>query len=136
MPVLTQSSLVLRLEPNDADATQTKLFLLLHTEQYETALSIIGDGHDFEKTYSLYRLQREEEAQAGLDTLKAMHKDQDEDSQEAKGVMHLEAQLVCFPLLLQLSVSHLIIVRYRTIARGRTKLPSTYTINFLIQLIV
>ena len=87
-------SSVLRLEPNDADAMQTKLFLLLQTEQYETALAIIGSGHDFEKTYSLYRLQRETEAQAGLDILKALHNGQDD--QEARGVLHLEAQLVCF----------------------------------------
>ena len=97
---------VLRLEPNDADAFQTKLFLLLQTEQYESALSVIGssDEHDFERTYSLYRLQREEDAQAGLNILKATHNGQDEDDQEARGVMHLEAQLVCFRLL-QLSIS-------------------------------
>lgn len=88
---------VLRLQPNDADAMQTKLFLLLQTEQYDTALSLIGsgNGHDFESTYSLYRLQREADAEAGLKTLKATHDGQDEDSQEARGVLHLEAQLVC-----------------------------------------
>ena len=84
---------VLRLEPNDADAVQTKLFLLLQTEQYQPALSLIeheGKNQDraFERSYSYYRLQREEDARQILRMIK------DEKGDDDRGVMHLEAQLV------------------------------------------
>jgi signal recognition particle subunit SRP72 len=72
---------------------QTKLWLLLQTEQYQPALSLIeheGNNQDraFERSYSLYRLQREEEARQILTTIK------DELGDDDRGVMHLEAQLV------------------------------------------
>ena len=79
--------------PADKDALQTKLFLLLQTEQYDDALSLIGDGNDahpdfaFEKAYALYRLQRESEA---TDVLAEMKKNEG----DHRGVSHLEAQLV------------------------------------------
>lgn len=54
---------VLRIDPADPDAQKTKLFLLLQTEQYDTALPLIdADNHRFELAYALYRLQREDEA--------------------------------------------------------------------------
>lgn len=75
------------------DAGQTKLFLLLQTEQYDTALSLINsDGvdndHAFEQAYSLYRLQHEAEARKALEAIKEEKDDSD------RGVVHLEAQLV------------------------------------------
>jgi signal recognition particle subunit SRP72 len=81
------------LEPEDPDASQTKLFLLLQTEQYDAALALIDhDGenpsHPFETAYSLYRLQRESEAR---DIVKSIKDDGDVDN---RGVIHLEAQLV------------------------------------------
>lgn len=86
---------VLRLRPADTDALQTKLFLLLQTEQYDTALSLItdstsGDSPDytFEEAYALYRLHREEEAATALGKIQGSGKDH-------RGVLHLEAQLVC-----------------------------------------
>jgi len=82
---------ILRLEPNDVDAVQTKLFLLLQTEQYQPVLSLIehegNQDHAFERSYSYYRLQREEEARQILTTIK------DEKGDDDRGVMHLEAQL-------------------------------------------
>ncbi|CDO72671.1 hypothetical protein BN946_scf184985.g90 [Trametes cinnabarina] len=84
---------ILRLEPRDADALQTKLFLLLQTDQYAAALTMIGgedangDVHAFEKAYSLYRLHREDEAESVLEKLKA------EEQADDRGVLHLEAQL-------------------------------------------
>ncbi|KAI8978171.1 hypothetical protein BD414DRAFT_494772 [Trametes punicea] len=84
---------ILRLDPHDPDALQTKLFLLLQTEQYAAALAMIegqggeGDEHAFEKAYSLYRLHREDEAASVLDRLKAREQTDD------RGVLHLEAQL-------------------------------------------
>ncbi|OSC98814.1 hypothetical protein PYCCODRAFT_1438972 [Trametes coccinea BRFM310] len=84
---------ILRLEPHDPDALQTKLFLLLQTDQYAAALSMIsgedeqGEGHAFEKAYSLYRLHREDEAESVLDKLKTQEQAED------RGVVHLEAQL-------------------------------------------
>ena len=81
---------VLRLEPNDVDARQTKLFLLLQTEQYLAALSWIGDDasqHAFERAYSLYRLQREVDTSELLNQIRAAGK-------EDRGVLHLTAQMV------------------------------------------
>ncbi|KAF5317390.1 hypothetical protein D9611_003604 [Ephemerocybe angulata] len=82
---------ILRIEPNDEDARKTKLFLLLQTEQYDNALTLIETHqaqapHDFEKSYSLYRKHHETEAKAILEDIKA--KDSDH-----RGVLHLEAQL-------------------------------------------
>ncbi|KAG6833967.1 hypothetical protein H0H93_012910, partial [Arthromyces matolae] len=80
----------LRLEPNDADAKQTKLFLLLQTEQYDAALTLIdlGDGqHSFEKAYSLYRLHSEEEAKTVLQEVKQEKGDAD------RATVHLDAQM-------------------------------------------
>lgn len=94
----TDNCIVLRIDAADKDALQTKLFLLLQTEQYDDALTLIGsdsdseDPHDFEKTYSLYRLQREAEAAKGLKVLK--ENVDEEDEEEGRGVLHLEAQLV------------------------------------------
>ncbi|GLB38054.1 putative TPR-like repeat [Lyophyllum shimeji] len=80
---------ILRLEPNDIDANQTKLFLLLQAEQYDAALSFIenSDQHAFEKAYSLYRLQQEDEARQVLQEIKQ------QEGEEDRGVLHLEAQL-------------------------------------------
>ncbi|KAF4598932.1 hypothetical protein EYR38_007345 [Pleurotus pulmonarius] len=80
---------ILRLEPADPDARQTKLFLLLQTEQYDAALELMKSGKDesqyaFERAYSLYRSQRETEAAEQLEALgEGGH----------RGVVHLEAQL-------------------------------------------
>jgi signal recognition particle subunit SRP72 len=94
--LITFPSSVLRIEPNDKDALQTKLFLLLQTEQYDAALSLIGTGdkssdseHAFERTYSLYRIQHEQEAAEGLKALK-----EEKDAENERAVLHLEAQLV------------------------------------------
>ncbi|KIK91880.1 hypothetical protein PAXRUDRAFT_830467 [Paxillus rubicundulus Ve08.2h10] len=84
---------ILRLDPADKDAPQTKLFLLLQTEQYDAALSLIGDetsgedpDHTFEEAYAMYRLHREEDAATALAKLKETERDH-------RGVLHLEAQL-------------------------------------------
>ncbi|KAF9496334.1 hypothetical protein BDN71DRAFT_1389626 [Pleurotus eryngii] len=80
---------ILRLEPADPDARQTKLFLLLQTEQYDAALELIKSRKDenqnvFERAYSLYRLQREVEAAEQLESL---------EEGGHRGVVHLRAQL-------------------------------------------
>ncbi|KAI9465214.1 hypothetical protein BJY52DRAFT_1202380 [Lactarius psammicola] len=70
---------VLRLVPDDKDAKQTKLFLLLQTERYNDALALLESSDEssaFERTYSLYRLQQLDEAAQLLGKL-----------------LHLEAQL-------------------------------------------
>lgn len=80
---------------------KTKLFLLLQTEQYDAALGMLQSFEDqavqreFEKAYALYRLHRESEAAELLSHLKSAHGDYD------RGVMHLNAQLVCCIRLLQ-----------------------------------
>ena len=81
--------LVLRLEPTDKDALQTKLFLLLQTEQYNAALTLIDQGNEFlyEKAYALYRANHESEAREALAQLKKSDADE-------RGILHLEAQLV------------------------------------------
>lgn len=88
--------IVLRIDAKDADAFKTKLFLLLQTEQYGTALELVESlsdpaAREFEKTYALYRLHRENEAVELLPRLKAL---QGTDDLYARGVLHLEAQLV------------------------------------------
>ena len=75
---------------------QAKLFLLLQTEQYDPALTLIDSFEDptarrFERAYALYRLQREAEA-AGL--LSELRSSQGINDLYDRGVMHLEAQLV------------------------------------------
>jgi signal recognition particle subunit SRP72 len=101
---------VLRLEPGDADAMQTKVFLLLQTEQYTTALSLIGDDspqYAFEHAYSLYRLQREPDTTELLQTIRAEGKDD-------RGALHLQAQMVC------LTVKH----NPRVYSKGLLELPA------------
>lgn len=83
------------MDPKDADARQTKLFLLLQTEQYSAALSLIDADddhihHAYERAYSLYRLSHESEAREVLKSIKG-----DRDAEDGRGLMHLEAQLAC-----------------------------------------
>lgn len=88
---------VLRLAPADKDALDSKLFLLLQTEQYEAALDLIKEispessSHSFEKAYILYRLHKEDEAS---EIVNAARESEDVDS---RALLHLEAQIVsCF----------------------------------------
>lgn len=88
------STPVLRLSPGDADVIQSKLFLLLQTSQYATALKFIEEMKrsselQFERAYVLYRLQKEQEATALVGELKGK-------SENERGLLHLEAQLVRF----------------------------------------
>lgn len=83
------------MDPKDADARQTKLFLLLQTEQYSAALSLIDSDddhahHAYERAYSLYRLSHESEAREVLKSIKA-----DQNTEDSRGLVHLEAQLAC-----------------------------------------
>ncbi|KAF8991480.1 hypothetical protein BDQ17DRAFT_1287587 [Cyathus striatus] len=75
---------ILALSPGDEDATQTKLFLLLQTESYIPALSLLPNTttFPFEKAYTLYRTHQEPESLAILSTLPP-----------TRGKSHLEAQL-------------------------------------------
>ncbi|KAI0262183.1 hypothetical protein BC834DRAFT_925285 [Gloeopeniophorella convolvens] len=80
---------ILLLDPTDKDAQQTKLFLLLQTERYNDALTLlesINQSSAFERAYSLYRLQRLDEATQLLDEIK-------QEQGGNRGVQHLEAQL-------------------------------------------
>ncbi|TDL22972.1 hypothetical protein BD410DRAFT_707133, partial [Rickenella mellea] len=82
---------ILRIDHTDVDALQAKLFLLLQTDQYDSALTLLSTNdcfatRSFEKAYALYRLHREEEANSLLSSLKESSKDQ-------RGVSHLSAQL-------------------------------------------
>jgi len=92
---------ILHLNPADKDALQTKLFLLLQTEQYDSALALIADSASldctFEKAYALYRLHKEEEAATALSKIKGSEKDH-------RGVLHLEAQLSYRQCLFQSSL--------------------------------
>jgi signal recognition particle subunit SRP72 len=138
----TKYFLVLRLEPNDVDATQTKLFLLLQTEQYLAALSWMGDDtsqHAFERAYSLYRLQREVDTSELLNQIRAAGK-------EDRGVLHLTAQMVrsqvvvrthpcTFTHSLSLELSPRIIpnsIRYLQSAIGQRR-TSTHPILFVFE---
>ncbi|KAJ7197377.1 hypothetical protein GGX14DRAFT_375019 [Mycena pura] len=85
---------ILRLSPADPDALQTKLFLLLTTDQPTAALGFIetlrGEGakelrYTFERAYALYCLQQRDDARAAVSP--------DTEGVDARGVRHLEAQL-------------------------------------------
>jgi signal recognition particle subunit SRP72 len=81
---------VLRLVPDDNDARQTKLFLLLQTERYSDALALLGASNQasvFERAYSSYRLQHIDEAVHLLEGIKQRR-------EQNRGALHLEAQLV------------------------------------------
>ncbi|KZT03999.1 uncharacterized protein LAESUDRAFT_658784 [Laetiporus sulphureus 93-53] len=90
---------ILRIDSRDPDALQTKLFLLLQTDQYAPALALVdslregqtdkGNAFDYEKAYSLYRLHREDEATEIVGALKRQRKAED----ESRSALHLEAQL-------------------------------------------
>ena len=90
LPVFDNLALVLRLVPDDKDARQTKLFLLLQTERYNDALALLEPSDEpstFERTYSLYRLQQLDQAAQLLGKVKQSH-------EQNRGALHLEAQLV------------------------------------------
>jgi signal recognition particle subunit SRP72 len=78
---------VLVLDPEDADALQTHLFLLLKTSKYQEALKITDRKPEmfrFERAYALYRMQREKDAEELLKDAK------DED----RAAVFLRAQIV------------------------------------------
>ena len=87
--------LVLRVKPQDADASRTKLFLLLQTEQYEPALTLLDQvdaatAQSFEKAYAFYGLHREQDA---MDEVVGI-KQRASNGAIPRGVSLLEAQLV------------------------------------------
>ena len=88
-------SSVLRIEPGDKNAIQAKIFLLLQTEQYQQALSLLGNTPEyaFERAYLLYRLQRESEANEIVEGISVG------EDREDRAVMHLKAQMVCLIFL-------------------------------------
>lgn len=89
---------VLRILPNDPDTVRTKLFLLLQTDLYNSALELLetssnaigpsgnSSGYQFDKAYVLYRLHREDEAREILLAIG--------DDASNRGVQHLDAQVV------------------------------------------
>lgn len=86
---------VLRVYPKDLDALQTKLFLLLQTEQYESALTLVSSpdvssAKDLEKAYALYGLRREDDAMGEVSRIKT----NTPGASIPRGVLLLEAQLV------------------------------------------
>ncbi|KAJ3807824.1 hypothetical protein EV368DRAFT_41947 [Lentinula lateritia] len=92
---------ILRIDPTDADAIQTKLFIYLQKEEYQKALELIDEEPPlnaeskpklFEKAYALYRLKREADAEAILVEIRR-NEEMEADEEEERGVMHLEAQL-------------------------------------------
>lgn len=94
----TFSSLVLRLQPNDSNAPQTKLVLLLQTEQYKSALDLAKSLQAssqgsfqilFGMAYALYRLNSETEASDVVSTITP------NGDYEDRGLMHMKAQIVC-----------------------------------------
>jgi signal recognition particle subunit SRP72 len=102
---------------------KTKLFLLLQTERYNEALSLLNEdalreqgaeeSYGFEKAYTLYRLQKEQQAKDFLDALP--------EKENHRGIIHLEAQLVRPTFrLYTLPHSHRVLY-HRTIEKGPTK---------------
>ena len=92
------------MDPSDKDARKAKIFLLLQSEMYAEALNLL-DAEDsketYERAYTLYRSQRENEAR---DILEVIKKGEDD-----RGTLHLEAQLVWHLLLEVFFISHLLL---------------------------
>ena len=130
--------LVLRIDPKDRDALQTKLFLLSQTEQYAQALALIGDVNKqndqdkeaflFERAYTLHRLHQEGGA---TEVLKAL-KDRD-DEEGNRGVTHLEAQLVRGIYLVYTCYVPDLVCR-RRIVKATIRQPTTCTTRSSTQL--
>ncbi|KAG8997810.1 hypothetical protein FRB90_012428 [Tulasnella sp. 427] len=85
---------ILRLVPDDKDALDSKLFLLIQTDQYEAALELIKElpgpsdsSHLFEQAYLLYRLQKEEEA------TEMVKRARETGEYEPRALSNLEAQI-------------------------------------------
>ncbi|KAK7046973.1 SRP72 domain-containing protein, partial [Favolaschia claudopus] len=81
---------ILRLAPSDPDALQTKLFLLLSTDQPAAAITLIESLNEeganaFERAYALYCLNKRAEARDALPQSSA--------EVDERGARHLEAQL-------------------------------------------
>ncbi|CAE6511986.1 unnamed protein product [Rhizoctonia solani] len=83
---------ILRLTTSDTDVIQTKLFLLLQTDQYARALEIVenlssgSESKQLEQAYLLYRLHKEKEAKAVVDQAKGQ-------GVPDGGFAHLDAQI-------------------------------------------
>jgi signal recognition particle subunit SRP72 len=82
---------ILRLVPGDQDTIQTKIFLLLQTNQYGAALKLVEEHKankelQFENAYTLYRLHKEQE-------VTDLVREQKGSGQNERGFVHLEAQL-------------------------------------------
>ncbi|KAL1759015.1 hypothetical protein FB107DRAFT_258043, partial [Schizophyllum commune] len=77
---------ILKLDPNDADALQAKIYAMMEADQHAGALDILGPQHQYERAYSLYKLQREGEARKILDTITP---------QDDRSVLVLRAQ-ICY----------------------------------------
>ena len=79
---------VLRLSPGDSDATKTKVYLFLQTEQNAQALGLIDDYPNlfqpFERAYALYRLGRLEEASEAVEG----------GTPDDTSILHLQAQIL------------------------------------------
>jgi len=96
--VTNHDTIVLRLNTNDEDAFETKLALLLQTDQYGAALELsetlfadkqrVTFPNLFGKAYALYRLNREPEAADIVQSIAP------EGIHEERGVLHMEAQIV------------------------------------------
>ena len=128
---------VLLIDPKDEDAIQAKIFALLETEQYTEALAMLEhlgglNNLAYEKAYALYRLQHEGDAAAILS-----HRKENEgpNGEHARGVSHLEAQIVS----VSLTMSHRSItdsltdctVMFRNIGKVATKRHSTFILSSL-----
>lgn len=101
---------VLKLSPEDGDAYEAKLFLLLQSEQYSSALSLILDRssaaspksgkevgeYEYERAYSLYRLHSEDKAVHVLDEIRKADANLGGggSGEVDRGVLHLSAQVV------------------------------------------
>lgn len=97
---------VLSLDSSDKDALQAKIYLLLQTERYAEALSLLdtrGSLDIYERAYTLYRLQRENEARDVLEKVK-------EKGEDDRGTVHLEAQLVMYSFLEAFPLSNLLLL--------------------------
>ena len=119
--------------PQDQDALDSKLFLLIQTERYDEALDLIkempgtsAEYHAFEKAYLLYRLHKEAEASEVIESARQSG------NVDERALTHLEAQIVRDPIPAPELATGKVLSPYRNTARPTTMPLARYMTGYWI----
>lgn len=102
---------MLRLEPNDTLAAQTKIQILIAVDRYPEALALLNaDSDKLTRAYCLYKTGREGEAQQAIGEL-------DDEEGEDRATKLLEAQVVSCGDVDSLTIPDLLFILRATVSR-------------------